>query len=63
MFQLVVVGHFDRMGCAEILTLTIGRADEIFLVLCKVGSAALIHFAAAFRAIQKPGEHPHFPHR
>ena len=52
----------DRMGRAEILALAVGGADEVFLVLCKVGSAALIHFAAALCAIQQPGEHTHFTH-
>ena len=52
----------DRMGRAEILALAVGGADEVFLVLRKVGSAALIHFAAALCAIQKPGEHTHFTH-
>ena len=52
----------DGMGRAEILALAVGGADEVFLVLCKVGSAALIHFAAALCAIQKPGEHTHFTH-
>ena len=50
------------MGRAEILALAVGRADEVFLVLRKVGSAALIHFTAALCAIQKPGEHTHFTH-
>ena len=50
------------MGRAEILALAVGGADEVFLVLRKVGSAALIHFAAALCAIQKPGEHTHFTH-
>ena len=52
----------DRMGRAEIFALAVGRADKVFLVLCKVGSAALIHFSAALCAIQKPGEHTHFTH-
>ena len=30
----------DRMGRAEILALAVGGADEVFLVLRKVGSAA-----------------------
>ena len=50
------------MGRTEILALAVGGADEVFLVLRKVGSAALIHFAAALCAIQKPGEHTHFTH-
>lgn len=50
------------MGRAEILALAVGGADEVFLVLRKVGSAALIHFAAALCTIQKPGEHTHFTH-
>ena len=50
------------MGRAEILALAVGRADEVFLVLRKVGSAALIHFTAALCAIQKPGEYTHFTH-
>ncbi len=52
----------DRMGRAEILALAVGGADGVFLVLRKVGSAALIHFAAALCAVQKPGEHTHFTH-
>ena len=52
----------DGMGRAEILALAVGGADEVFLVLRKVGSAALIHFAAALCTIQKPGEHTHFTH-
>ena len=47
----------DRMGRAEILALAVGGTNEVFLVLCKVGSEALIHFTTALCAIQKPGEH------
>ena len=52
----------DGMGRAEILALAVGGADEVFLILRKVSSAALIHFAAALCAIQKPGEYTHFTH-
>ena len=46
----------------DTVALAVGGADEVFLVLRKVGSAALIHFAAALCTIQKPGEHTHFTH-